>query len=575
MIDNAITINETADTVTFHLARLYPNFLQAMAETWSSILDKEWMTRNYHFPGGANDTFDWPGWDPTYTQWVNYNNYEREVSTNYYGTRKSPLDGPPQMLGTGPFIFVEWIPGEGGHRTLNCNRNYWGGWPAGAPGTARAGQYEPSRGYILRMIEYHITDWTVRKQGFIAGDYDWIYVPKFGYAELWQQTGIECLYPFYVPNIEAILPNWNIAGGIPGLSPYVGNEQWGTGLPLSAFSDLHMRKAFAYCFNYTQYLFDYTAPLGYGDYLEGFQPASPIVVGLAPFNPRTLRDWHMANKYSCNLALAEAEFRRAWDGQVWTQGFYFDYVYNFGNTARRDVGLRLSDILIHMNPNFHLNVVEVNYPMWLDGLFGPYGRSLFPLIPLMRLERDQVPPHAHNYAFEFMHSNGSLAYLQSYSNSTVDALIKAGNYDQLNQIYHKDAVGIPTVQDMDRRWQRDWVQGYRYNWWHYNPTYPGENLYTIWKEELPVQDVTEDGKIDIKDLATVAKAYGMYYYQPYLPPAQPGFTGAVPGWHTPNWNSRADIIPDKRIDIKDLASIARLFGWVAPPWPPPPSTPDL
>jgi len=64
------------------------------------------------------------------------------------------------------------------------------------------------------------------------------------------------------------------------------------------------------------------------------------------------------------------------------------------------------------------------------------------------------------------------------------------------------------------------------------PTYP-------YKTTLP----TPDFKVDIKDIATVAKAYGSY----------PGH---------PKWNPVADINGDYKIDIKDYVSVARQF---APP----------
>lgn len=56
-----------------------------------------------------------------------------------------------------------------------------------------------------------------------------------------------------------------------------------------------------------------------------------------------------------------------------------------------------------------------------------------------------------------------------------------------------------------------------------------------------------DGRVDIKDLATAAKAFGSY----------PGLL---------NWNSNADItgtvylVPDYKVDIRDLAAIAKNYG---------------
>jgi hypothetical protein len=56
-----------------------------------------------------------------------------------------------------------------------------------------------------------------------------------------------------------------------------------------------------------------------------------------------------------------------------------------------------------------------------------------------------------------------------------------------------------------------------------------------------VGDLNNDWKVDIRDIAIAAKAYGSY-----------------PG--DPRWNPAADINGDNKVDIKDLATIAKNFG---------------
>jgi len=73
-----------------------------------------------------------------------------------------------------------------------------------------------------------------------------------------------------------------------------------------------------------------------------------------------------------------------------------------------------------------------------------------------------------------------------------------------------------------------------------------------------VGDLNGDGKVDIKDIAIVAKAYGSY----------PGY---------PNWNPIADLNGDGKVDIKDVAIVAKQFGktlssmslFIQPPHTPP------
>ena len=62
----------------------------------------------------------------------------------------------------------------------------------------------------------------------------------------------------------------------------------------------------------------------------------------------------------------------------------------------------------------------------------------------------------------------------------------------------------------------------------------------------PLYDINGDGKVDIRDVAIVAKAYGSY-----------------PG--APNWDPRADItgpedVPDGKVDIRDIALVASHYG---------------
>ncbi len=131
-----------------------------------------------------------------------------------------------------------------------------------------------------------------------------------------------------------------------------------------------------------------------------------------------------------------------------------------------------------------------------------------------------------------------------------------------------------------RRVARDWVHGF-----YFNPIFPGVQGYPLWKENIKSstapftgkfadwEDINEDGKVDIKDLSIVAKGFGNYFIQPLLPPYPPG----PAGYFTPNWNSKADVNVvnvstgargDMKIDIKDLATVAKLFGFVADPWTP-------
>ncbi len=135
----------------------------------------------------------------------------------------------------------------------------------------------------------------------------------------------------------------------------------------------------------------------------------------------------------------------------------------------------------------------------------------------------------------------------------------------------------------DRYWMRDWVHG-----WYYNSMYfPGCYFYSMWKEDITTstgqfagksanwEDINDDGKVDVMDLATCSKAFGAIYIDPELPP----YPSGIPGDHSPNWDSRCDINivnkatggrGDMKIDVMDLATMCKLYGFVGDPWTPAP-----
>jgi subtilisin family serine protease len=74
----------------------------------------------------------------------------------------------------------------------------------------------------------------------------------------------------------------------------------------------------------------------------------------------------------------------------------------------------------------------------------------------------------------------------------------------------------------------------------------GWGLVNAWMaNQRPLGDVNNDHKTDIKDVLTVAKAYG-----------------SIPGdW---NWDPRADIDINKKVDIKDMLLVQKHYGEVDP-----------
>jgi len=492
-IDNAVQCNTTH--VWFNLAKPYAPFLQILCQSCSSIVDKEFCL----------ERGDWPG---TWDNWQDY--HDPDVS---------PLDSPePEMCGTGPYKFDYWKKGT--EWSIVKNDDYWEGWPA--PGC---------RGYVSRATVKLVYEWPSRYDGFIAGDYDMIYVPREHIEEVEGQSGIRCVKDlpalccnaiFFTFDINTTSPYMGVSGG---LSPGTFNE---TGIPPDFFNDIDVRRGFVYCFNWTEYIEN---EWSYGG--EATQPATVVIEGLPYRNPDQ-------EKYYLNLTEAEACFKRAWSGEVWEKGFTMTVVYNVGSVPRYIWIDAFKGNVEALNPNFHVNIKGVNWPTYLTHL-------VHTELPMFCLGWLFDYPDPHDFVLSFMHSEGFFAPFQRYSNPTVDALIEEGLqtinetrrreiYYELQRIYHDDCPSVPAAQPLGRHWQRDWVQG-----WYYNPAYPGNYFYHLWKQSVLYGDINNDGIVNIEDITIIAKAFGSY----------PGH---------PRWNAIADIDKNGIINIIDVAKVAMEFG---------------
>jgi peptide/nickel transport system substrate-binding protein len=442
-IDNAITRNET--TVTIHLTKPYSPFMQILSGTWASILCKKWCI----------EIGDWPG---TWNNWTLYNRPYKTAIENQ--TTEPPGPHLNAMCGTGPFLLdyyrkgVEW--------SLVKFDSYWGGWPA--PG---------SNGFLQRVTSKKIVNWEVRKNMFLEGQLDHIQVPGTAIDEVLGQPGIRCIYPleqlicqamFFTFNISTSSPYLGVPGGLP---KGTFNE---SGIPPDFFSDINVRKGFAYAFNYSKFIEEELRG-------EAFQPATPIIPGLPFYNPAQ-------EKYSTNLDRAMDYFVAAWGGRLWEYGFNFTICYNEGNLIRKKTCEIIKANVESLNHKFHIQIQPVPWSYYITSLYNHE-------IPIFQggWQGDYADPH--NFVYAFMYSGGYFAQMQMYSNSTIDTLVQEGFstmnetarrqiYYELQSLYHEDCPSVPLYQTIGRRFERDWVQG-----WYYNQLLSTVNyFYVQWKGSM-------------------------------------------------------------------------------------------
>jgi ABC-type transport system substrate-binding protein len=133
--------DDAAGTVTFNLAQAWGPFLPTIAQTWGSIMDKEWVMEN-------------GGWDGSCDTWQ-----------NFYGM--TAADDPFTSIanGTGPFKLDHRTAGE--EIVLVRNDAYWG---------------EPAK--LERVVTQIVEEFGTRFAALQAGDADEIDVDPVDRAQV-------------------------------------------------------------------------------------------------------------------------------------------------------------------------------------------------------------------------------------------------------------------------------------------------------------------------------------------------------------------------------------------------------
>jgi peptide/nickel transport system substrate-binding protein len=560
LIQNAVQCNTTDVWFNLMFPSAYPPFMQILTQTCSSIESIQWI-QNQVCTDPARAPYEWNGTWPDTTSWLTFYN---PAIANY------PLDNPtPIMYGSGPFI-ITTVDYNNSLWAGVRNELYWRGWPADFPavsGTTPAG-------FVNTIHVSWAFDWPTRKSMFLAGDCDFCDVPSQNIADVYQSStppydppnypvaGIRCIHPLPELEVDGFFFTFDIStsayGGqinAPGVfspsgipSDFFGNPTWG----------IYIRKAFACAFNYAQLIS--SAFLG-----EASQPATAIIPGLVDYDPSVAG-------YQYNLTQAEMYFQQAAaaGAGVLSQGFNITLVYTAGNTEMQMACLLLQSALTTiasaLNTAFTVNVVGIPWPTYLND-------ATCQELPCFAIGWQAGFSDPDDFAFPFYHTGGAFASWQMYSNATMDALIdqgiatsegpaRAAIYSSIEKLAVADCPSFTISQPIGRHFERDWVVG-----WYYNPLYPGEYFYNLWKwyylpesllsqpqdpqsYNLPI-DVNYDGKIDIKDFAIVARAESSSYGPPI----------------SPRWNFRADINNDRKIDMRDIGAF-RSFGEVSPTWGP-------
>jgi len=494
------------NNVTFHFLYPYPDvaMYQIFAQTWGCILEKSWVIEH----GGWTGVF-YAGWSNDYRHKPSnsYSELDQYKDPAVYGAAGSKYTSGnhdiPNMLGTGPYTFTSWDKTTKTWR-IDYNPNYWRGW-------GNAG--DKAGNYIKTVIEQEIDPWPTRKMLFLTGEFDVAVVPTANMHDLLQTgsnynpiAGINLVYNIPTLSNDAFFFTMNVSTSS-AYQSYVGPPGAHTTGPIATFfADDHIRRAFAWAINYTDYI--NSAYFG-----EAIQHGSWWVTGLTPAAANdsflTLRNLNLANMQ------AELDQAALINGHNVSQnGFDVTFLYNTGNPQRMIACQALADAWNSLGSKYHVNVVGVGWPTF-SNLINNRGMPGYSTGWLADFA------DAADFAGTYMSSSASsgFSYFQGPPYPADQAIIDAevtqaatetnvtarvNEYKDLEQRYWTDCISIPLGQPLGRRFARDWVQG-----WYYNPLLPGLSYaYDLYKAILtPLQPVTLNITHSITPIQTYSAVY--------------------------------------------------------------------
>ncbi len=557
LIDDAI-LDLGNDTLQINLGVAFPDiaFKQILTETWGSIMSKEWCINKGCWNGNLFEDLDmdgFPDWyfyDPLAHNPGNWRHYSAPINTvnvaNY--------------AGSGPYIAAV-LSASTSLAVLQRNPNYWRGWPA-------AGR----RAYLENINIEYIGVWTTRRDAFVNSQLDICAIPRNYAVPMLDQYG-EPYYP-NMKTIKYISPttsmdafffvfnlNQSYSGiGLLGTSP--------TGIPTDFFNNTHVRKAFGYALNRT----DYFKQGWYGD--EATVRDTPGIAGLAPdyytYGPNPpwaydINETALVSELQAAMFTQGNETKSVWD---WG-GFKVDLYYNLGNDPRR-VGCEIiqsefNHLSTAFGKNFRTTVVGL---MWSNEL-SLLRQSRIPTFTMGWIGDYE---DASNWYEPYMGGNGDFSGFSNYTvengwsmvgsrtglnkeqllalaSRTPDGPERAAMYADLDDIYVQTIPNLPLAQPLGRKWCSYWVKG-----WEYNALWSGDYYYYhLYKEDACWADITgpttgiPDGICNMRDIGYVAAHFGAkppdtarrFSYDPRWAPGTYGCGGC-------------DVYADRKIDMRDI-----------------------
>ncbi len=474
-VTNAIAFDDAAGTVTFHLVHPWNAFLTTLAE-WGWVMDRDWALTN-----GA--------WDGDCATWQ-----------NFYATLPPSSTLATIANGTGPFILEHWTPGV--EITLQRNPAYWRTtplWPGAPTGPAA----------LERVLLQTVPDAGARAAMLLAGQAD--LAPVTGYEAALANHVLLRYDEGVTETLQVITGTLNAFAGLPVAQAYDGFFTYdiapggthnytgtgaldGQGIPVDFFTDIHVRKAFNYAFDWDHYV-----ELAYGG--QGIRRTGPIIRGLIGYNENQPTYF-----YSPTLALQELSL--AWNGQVISSGFVFTVSYNTGSLRRQAFAETLETGIEALSPAFQVHVLELP---WNEFYYDFHNAHT----PIFCTGWIQDIPHPHNWIDPYLLSTyANFQRLPDPQRATFEAqapvcLALSGNaarscYENIQATAHLSATDLFLAQGTETRFVRVELRGYYPNTLQNRQT----SFYDLSKATPPVIAPVAPGEPQILDFSSTLGTTG-------------------------------------------------------------------
>jgi peptide/nickel transport system substrate-binding protein len=416
-------------------------------------MDQDWVAAN-------------GGWDGSCETWQDFYAMQPENNPIY-----------DIANGTGPFMLDHWTAGE--EVVLVRNDNYW---------------QEPAK--LERVVLQVVDEWSTRFAMMQAGDADYVEVPPENRSQMDALVGETCTWdvaavayncevtddskPFRVHlgrsgNTRTdIFFNFNVANP-DGSNTYLGSgELDGNGIPADFFGDVHIRKAFNYCFDWETYIAD----IFNGEAIQGKSLVIEEMPGWNEDDPT----------YSFDMAKCEEEFKLADadkdgipagedpEGDIWTTGFRFSGTYNQGNTTRQTLVEMVSLNVNTVNELFIIESVGLPWPAFLRSINAKLAPLFFvgwhedihdphnwyvPYLVTFYAQRQSIPDEIQSQFIPLINAG----VLES------DPAARNEIYRELNQLVYDNAPGIIGVLSTSHNFLPRYVTGVKYNQNYSNQVY--------------------------------------------------------------------------------------------------------